>query len=60
MSKLYKLVLKHFKNDIEKTDLWFNTKNPLLGNISPNEMIKVNGIDKLEKFILNCLKENNV
>src|SRR5258706_9776989 len=44
------LVAGHF-NDLDKTILWFRVPNPLLGGISPKDMIKVGRFKKLLKFI---------
>jgi len=51
------LVASHF-NDLDKTILWFRVPNPLLGGISPRDMIKVGRFKKLIKFIQNALDEN--
>jgi len=51
------LVAQYFK-DKQKTVLWFKTPNPLLGNIAPREMIRVGRFEKLRRFILNALSEN--
>jgi len=45
------IVTQHFHGDIIRSNRWFETINPLLGDISPNEMIQLGRIDKLEKFI---------
>ena len=39
---------------------WFTTPNPLLGNVSPVDMIKNGRQDKLCKWILNQIEENAV
>ncbi|MFH1829574.1 MAG: hypothetical protein ABH871_02190 [Pseudomonadota bacterium] len=44
--------------DINKTMLWFQTPNPLLGNITPAQMIKVGQFNKLLSFIQVALSEN--
>ena len=41
-----------------KTILWFQTPNPLLGSISPKEMIKRGRFRKLLAFIQTALEEN--
>jgi hypothetical protein len=38
--------------------LWFQTKNPLLGNISPRDMIRYGRYEKLRRFIMNALEDN--
>ena len=52
-----KLVLEFFNGDRDKTDLWFSTENPLLGNVRPAEMALWQ-TDKLLKFIKESLAEN--
>lgn len=49
------LMAGYFKGDIKKTALWFNLKNPALGDISPRDMIRFGRYKKLEKFIRNAL-----
>jgi uncharacterized protein (DUF2384 family) len=51
------LVAQYFKEE-QKTILWFKTPNPLLGNISPRDMIRIGRFKKLYRFILNALGEN--
>lgn len=55
---LFNLVAGHFKGDANKTALWFTTPNPLLGNITPRDMIRIGRYKKLFKFIFNALAEN--
>ena len=40
-----------------KAALWFETPNPLLGDITPNRMAEINR-EKLKKWILNQLRDN--
>ena len=51
------LVADFFK-DNEKTILWFNTPNPLLGEVTPRNMIRIGRSKKLIIFIRNALSEN--
>ena len=55
---LLNLVAGYFKGDAKKTALWFTTPNPLLGNITPRDMIRFGRYKKLFKFIFNALAEN--
>jgi hypothetical protein len=55
---LFNLVAQFFEGDNVKTALWFKTINPILGNISPRDMIRFGRYQKLLKFILNALTEN--
>lgn len=47
-----------FFGDQHKTMLWFQMPNPLLGNMSPRDMIRVGRFNKLLKFIQTALDEN--
>ena len=52
------LVANFFK-DQNKTVLWFQLPNPLLGNMSPRDMIRVGRFAKLLKFTQTALDEAN-
>lgn len=58
-ANLWNVVLDHFR-DKDKTRLWFETKNPLLGDLSPSDMIAIGRVKKLEKFIENAIAENSL
>jgi hypothetical protein len=45
------LVMDHFSGDENKTHLWFTTRNPLLGNLSPREMIRLGLYRKVLRFV---------
>ena len=51
------MVAQYFQ-DQHKTVLWFKTPNPLLGYITPRDMIRVGRFRKLQRFIQNALDEN--
>lgn len=51
------LVAEYF-NDVEKSVLWFQVPNPLLGNMTPRDMIRLGRFKKLFKFIQTALDEN--
>ncbi len=51
------LVGEYF-DDEHKTVLWFQTINPLLGNVSPQAMIRAGRFKKLLNFIQTALDEN--
>ena len=51
------LVGQYF-DDLERTILWFRVPNPLLGGISPRDMIRVGRFKKLLRFIHTALEEN--
>ena len=45
-------------DDQEKTVLWFRIPNPLLGGMSPRDMIRIGRFRKLLNFIQTALDEN--
>src|ERR1043166_1415219 len=51
------LVYGFFK-DKDKTILWFSIPNPLLGDMTPRDMIRVGRFKKLLNFIQTALEEN--
>jgi hypothetical protein len=53
------LVAQFFLGDAQKTALWFRTKNPMLGDISPRDMIRFGRYDKLRRFIIEAQSDRN-
>jgi hypothetical protein len=49
------LVANFFAGDSDKTIAWFKAKNPLLGDISPRDMIRLGRFERLRKFIINAM-----
>lgn len=57
-ANLLNLVAEFFEGDGRKTLLWFTLPNPMLGNVSPRDMIRFGRYKRLSKFIANALLEN--
>lgn len=55
---LLNLVAEHFQGDAKKTAIWFTMLNPLLGNVTPRDMVRFGRYKKLFKFVVNALAEN--
>jgi hypothetical protein len=55
IANICNLVARHFDGNRQKTALWFTTKNPMLGDISPRDMIRFGRYDKLRRFVVNAL-----
>lgn len=53
------LVAEFFEGDVAKTALWFKTKNPMLGDISPRDMIRFGRHSRLQSFVLDALERNS-
>jgi len=51
------MVAQAFDGDVEKTVAWFRARNPMLGDVSPKEMIRLGRYERLRKFILNAMME---
>ena len=52
------LVAEYFNGDPERTVLWFKSPNPLLGGISPRDMIRFGRYKKLMAFIVEARQAN--
>ena len=53
------LVAEAFDGDVARAAMWFKTTNPMLGNTTPRDMIRLGRYNKLIQFILNALEETN-
>ena len=57
-ANLLNLVAEHFQGHNRKTVLWFTMPNPLLGDMSPRDMIRFGRYRKLLKFIVTAIAQN--
>jgi hypothetical protein len=53
------LVAKFFDGDTDKTVTWFKARNPMLGDVSPRDMIRLGRFERLRKFIINAVLKQN-
>ena len=53
------LVAKEFGGDVVKTTAWFKARNPLLGDVSPRDMIRLGKYDRLRRYIINAMMSKN-
>lgn len=51
------MVAQAFGGNAEKTAAWFRAKNPMLGDVSPRDMIRLGRYDRLRKFIINAMMQ---
>lgn len=51
------LVAQAFDGDVDKTVAWFKARNPLLGDISPRDMIRLGRYERLRRYIINAMTE---
>lgn len=58
VANLANMVAGIFDGDVDKTLLWFKTANPMLGNISPRDMVRMGRDDRLRKFIVGAIADN--
>lgn len=59
IANICELVAEHFEGDSERTALWFKSKNPILGGISPRDMIRFGRYQKLLQVIMD-FKHGNI
>ena len=55
---LRKKIVDFFDGNEEKATLWFHSRNPMLGNVAPNEMIALGRTDRLIKMAEQFLADN--
>jgi hypothetical protein len=53
------LVAKQFGGDADKTVAWFKARNPLLGDASPRDMIRLGRYERLRRFIINAMMSSS-
>ncbi len=58
IANICNLVAEFFDGDRAKTALWFHTPNPMLGDLSPRDMIRFGRYKRLQKFVLSAREEN--
>ena len=51
------MVAKAFDGDADKTSAWFRARNPMLGDVSPRDMIRLGRYERLRKFVINAMME---
>ena len=52
IANIANLVAEYFDGDAQKVALWFELRNPQLGNISPRNMIRGDRYKRLLNFVL--------
>jgi Protein of unknown function (DUF2384) len=53
-------IVYDYFGDTAKTALWFKTANPMLGNLSPQDMVRFGRYKKLLRFITVAVEEERV
>ncbi len=54
------LVAKQFDGNAAKTASWFKARNPLLGDVSPCDMIRLGRYQRLRSFIMQAMKGQTI
>ncbi len=60
LEQLCRLVVGFFEGDVNRAALWFRLGNPLLGDVSPRDMIRYGRFARLQEFVVEALAENAV
>ena len=60
IERLCEQVVEFFEGNVNRAALWFRLPNPLLGNISPHDMIRFGRYAKLQEFVVEALADNAV
>ena len=60
LEQLCEHVVGFFEGDVNRAALWFRLPNPLLGDLSPRDMIRYGRFARLREFVVEALAENAV
>lgn len=52
LANIANLVAEYFQGNGQKAELWFRLPNPILGNISPRDMIRLGRYERLLNFVV--------
>jgi uncharacterized protein (DUF2384 family) len=58
IANICNLIFQFFQSDV-KTKLWLQTPNPMLGNMSPRDMIRFGRFAKLQRFVTQAMEEGH-
>lgn len=58
IANICNLVFEYYQDSV-KTKLWLQTPNPMLGNTTPKDMLRVGRYKKLLTFVTDALKEGS-
>jgi len=56
LAAIFILVSEHFEGNLNKTYAWFNLPNPLMGNLSPRDMIRYGRFKKVLKIVQSAIE----
>jgi hypothetical protein len=59
IANIANLVAEFFAGDAQKVALWFEIANPMLGNISPSNLIRMGKQKRLLAYVVSASEENN-
>lgn len=54
IANIANLVAQFFAGDLQKVALWFELANPMLGNVSPRDMIRIGRYKRLLNFVIDA------
>ena len=59
-NEVFTLVLEYFHGARDRAELWMTSKNPLLGDVTPDDMIAMGRGQKVLRWVRESLSENEV
>ena len=57
IANIVNMVAVVFNGDAQKTALWFRTKNPFLGDVSPRDMVRLGRYDRLRRYVISAMND---
>lgn len=55
IASIMNMVAQTFEGNEDKTVAWFKARNPMLGDITPRDMIRLGRYERLRRFVVNAL-----
>lgn len=59
LASIYELVFQFFNDDM-KTRVWLRTPNPMLGDTSPRDIVRMGRYDRLLRFVTQAIEEGQL
>ncbi|MFO1468058.1 MAG: hypothetical protein U1F35_16720 [Steroidobacteraceae bacterium] len=60
IANIANLIAEFFGGDEQKVGLWFELPNPVLGNVSPRQMIRIGRYKRLLNFVVDARQAESV
>lgn len=59
LAAIINMAAAHFQGNTQRTAAWFKARNPILGDVSPRDMIRNGRHVRLRRFVIEAVKGDN-